>query len=75
MQAAAVLTGRTFDDLADGWGLGSAVSVEPDPIRRRRRHPRRLRQSPPGKWDPMTAETFRDPTAAIDDRVRTYSAA
>jgi xylulokinase len=31
MQAAAVLTGRSFDDLADAWGIGCTVAVEPDP--------------------------------------------
>jgi xylulokinase len=31
MQAAAVLTGRTFDDLAEAWGIGSATTVEPTP--------------------------------------------
>jgi xylulokinase len=31
LQAAAVLTGRSFEDLADAWGLGPAVTIDPDP--------------------------------------------
>lgn len=31
LQAAAVLTGRSFGDLADAWSLQSGVVVEPDP--------------------------------------------
>ncbi len=31
LQAAAVLTGSSFNDLADAWGLGRALTVEPDP--------------------------------------------
>jgi xylulokinase len=31
VQAAALLTGGSFDDVASAWGLGCAVTVEPDP--------------------------------------------
>ena len=31
VQAAAVLTGTSFDDVAAAWGLGSGVTVDPDP--------------------------------------------
>ncbi len=31
LQAAAVLTGRSFDDICDGWGTGPVLAVEPDP--------------------------------------------
>ena len=33
---------RSFDDLADAWGLGPARDRRARPVRRRRRHPRRL---------------------------------
>jgi xylulokinase len=32
MQAAAVLTGQSVDEVADAWGLGSVVTVHPDPF-------------------------------------------
>lgn len=31
LQAAAVLTGRAFDEVTADWGLGEALTVEPDP--------------------------------------------
>jgi xylulokinase len=31
LQAAAVLSGRSFDDLAVEWGMGNVISVEPNP--------------------------------------------
>jgi xylulokinase len=31
VQAAAVLTGTSFDDVAAAWGLGAATTVDPDP--------------------------------------------
>ena len=31
LQAAAVLTGATFDDLTAAWGLDQGITVDPDP--------------------------------------------
>ena len=31
VQAAAVLHGRRFDELAEAWGLGAGDVIEPDP--------------------------------------------
>ena len=31
VQAAAVLTGRSFDEIGDAWGLGRGITVDPDP--------------------------------------------
>jgi sugar (pentulose or hexulose) kinase len=30
-QAAMVLTGRSFDDIADAWQLGDGITVDPHP--------------------------------------------